>query len=172
MLRSIHKKRFWERVRPVPPELTLQVGIKGIPEVRFWSDEWPPLDLERFKTYTDDDFRKYYPESYGKAHHYLAISGGSANGSFGAGLFAGWTASGTRPEFTMVNGISTGALTAPFAFLGSDYDDVLKKVYTTTSTKDILQKNMRMFIKIRKCMSGLVILGIMRLSSTFIFGSV
>ncbi|MEH6593149.1 MAG: patatin-like phospholipase family protein, partial [Halioglobus sp.] len=52
-------------------------------------------------------------------------------------LFAGWTAAGTRPEFAMVTGVSTGALTAPFAFLGSDYDDELKTVYTTTSTKDI-----------------------------------
>ncbi len=40
----------------------------------------------------------------------------------------------------MVTGISTGALTAPFAFLGAKYDDVLKKVYTTTSTKDILKE--------------------------------
>jgi predicted acylesterase/phospholipase RssA len=45
----------------------------------------------------------------------------------------------------MVTGISTGALTAPFAFLGPDYDDVLKKVYTTTSTKDILKKRKILF---------------------------
>jgi predicted patatin/cPLA2 family phospholipase len=145
MIRSTLEKRFWNLIsrltrKPVPPELALQVGIKGVPDARFWGDEWPPLTLERFKTSTDDDIRKHYPGIYGKAHHYLAISGGSAKGAFGAGLFAGWTASGTRPEFTMVTGISTGALTAPFAFLGSDYDDVLKKVYTTISTKDILKK--------------------------------
>jgi predicted acylesterase/phospholipase RssA len=140
MMRSINKKRFLELASPVPPELTLDVGIKGIPDARFWGDEWPPEVLERLKTYTDDDLRKHYPEIYEKPHHYLAISGGGAKGAFGAGLFAGWTASGTRPEFTMVTGISTGALTAPFAFLGSDYDDVLKKVYITTSTKDILKK--------------------------------
>jgi predicted acylesterase/phospholipase RssA len=52
----------------------------------------------------------------------------------------GWTAAGTRPEFTMVTGISTGALTAPFAFLGPDYDPQLKAVYTTTTTKDIAEK--------------------------------
>ena len=124
----------------VPPELTLQVGIKEIPEARFWGDELPPGLLERLKTYTDDDIRKRQPGVYEKAHHYLAISGGGAKGAFGAGLLAGWTASGTRPEFSMVTGISTGALTAPFAFLGPDYDDVLKKVYTTTSTKNILKK--------------------------------
>ena len=34
----------------------------------------------------------------------------------------GWTETGTRPEFKMVTGVSTGALIAPFAFLGPDYD--------------------------------------------------
>jgi hypothetical protein len=125
---------------PVPPELTSQVGIEGIPEARFWGDEWPKFSLERFETYTDADFRKHFPAVYEKTNSYLAISGGGANGAFGAGLFAGWTESGTRPEFTMVTGISTGALTAPFAFLGADYDNELKKLYTTTSTKDILKK--------------------------------
>ncbi len=124
----------------VPPELTSQVGVEGIPEARFWGDEWPKFSLERFETFTDADFRKHFAGVYAKPHSYLAISGGGANGAFGAGLFAGWTESGTRPEFTMVTGISTGALTAPFAFLGPDYDDELKEVYTTTSTKDILKE--------------------------------
>ena len=128
------------RKNPVPEELTSQVGIEGIPEARFWADEWPKFSLERFETYTDADFRKRFPGIYEKTHSYLAISGGGANGAFGAGLLEGWTASGTRPEFTMVTGISTGALTAPFAFLGPDYDDELKEVYTTISTKDILKK--------------------------------
>lgn len=126
--------------KPVPPELTSLVGIDGISEARFWGDEWPRFSVDRFETYTDADFQKYSSGVYEKPHSYLAISGGGPNGAFGAGLFAGWTASGTRPEFTMVTGISTGALTAPFAFLGSDYDDELKKVYTTTSTKDILKE--------------------------------
>ena len=125
---------------PVPAELTSQVGIEGIPEARFWGDEWPKFSMERFETYTDADFRKHFKGIYGKPHNYLAISGGGPYGAFGAGIFVGWTASGTRPEFTMVTGISTGALTAPFAFLGSDYDDTLKEVYTTTSTKDILKE--------------------------------
>jgi predicted patatin/cPLA2 family phospholipase len=125
---------------PVPPELTSKAGIKGVPEARFWADEWPRFSIERFEGYSEEDFHKQFSGIFGKPHSYLAISGGGANGAFGAGLFAGWTESGTRPEFTMVTGISTGALTAPFAFLGPDYDDELKKVYTTTSTKDILKK--------------------------------
>ncbi len=125
---------------PVPPELTSQVGIKGIPGARSWGDEWPKFALERFQTYTDAYFRKHFSGIYETPHNYIAISGGGANGAFGAGLLTGWTESGRRPEFSMVTGISTGALTAPFVFLGPAYDDKLKEVYTTTSTKDIMKK--------------------------------
>ena len=72
--------------------------------------------------------------------YYLAISGGGDNGAYGAGFLNGWTAAGTRPQFKGVTGISTGALIAPFAFLGPKYDYVLKRVYTTTSQKDIFKK--------------------------------
>jgi len=72
--------------------------------------------------------------------NYLAISGGGEDGAFGAGLLIGWTAAGTRPEFKVVTGVSTGALTAPFAFLGPKYDDQLKAVYTTISAKDVLEE--------------------------------
>src|SRR5262249_45596332 len=53
---------------------------------------------------------------------YLAISGGGDNGAFGAGLLNGWSATGDRPMFKLVTGTSTGALIAPFAFLGPAYD--------------------------------------------------
>jgi predicted acylesterase/phospholipase RssA len=69
--------------------------------------------------------------------HMLAISGGGDNGAFGAGLLYGWTERGDRPEFRLVTGVSTGALTAPFAFLGSRYDEQLKAVYTTVVRDDI-----------------------------------
>lgn len=69
----------------------------------------------------------------------LAISGGGDNGAFGAGFLNGWTASGTRPEFNVVTGISTGALIAPFAFLGPRYDPMLTRFYTTISRDDIFK---------------------------------
>jgi len=72
--------------------------------------------------------------------HYLAISGGGDNGAFGAGLLSGWTQAGTRQEFKLVTGISTGALIAPFAFLGPKYDPALEADYTATSQKDIFRK--------------------------------
>jgi predicted acylesterase/phospholipase RssA len=68
----------------------------------------------------------------------LAVSGGGENGAFGAGLLCGWTVHGTRPTFDWVTGVSTGALTAPFAFLGSNYDPQLRAVYTTLSPSDVL----------------------------------
>lgn len=71
--------------------------------------------------------------------YYLAISGGGDNGAFGAGLLNGWTASGSRPEFKVVTGVSTGALIAPFAFLGSRYDDALERFYTTISQKQVFK---------------------------------
>ena len=69
----------------------------------------------------------------------LAISGGGDNGAFGAGILYGWTQTGRRPEFRLVTGVSTGALTAPFAFLGSRYDEQLKAVYTTVQRNDIAE---------------------------------
>ena len=100
----------------------------------------PAFDEEIMLTWTDEDFRSKEPAIFEKPHAYLAISGGADKGAYGAGLLVGWTKNGTRPEFTMVTGVSTGALIAPFAFLGSDYDKQLQDVFTHTSTKDILKE--------------------------------
>jgi predicted patatin/cPLA2 family phospholipase len=73
------------------------------------------------------------------AANFLAISGGGDNGAFGAGFLTGWSATGKRPEFKVVTGVSTGALTAPFAFLGSGYDANLTRVFTTISQANIFK---------------------------------
>ena len=70
----------------------------------------------------------------------LAISGGGENGAFGAGLLCGWTQQGTRPTFELVTGISTGALSAPFVFLGPSYDGQLRSVYTEITPERVLRK--------------------------------
>ncbi|MGL6095336.1 MAG: patatin-like phospholipase family protein [Fimbriiglobus sp.] len=67
----------------------------------------------------------------------LVLSGGGSYGAHTAGVLNGWTRSGTRPEFDVVTGISTGALIAPLAFLGSKNDAALRKLYTEVRTKDI-----------------------------------
>ncbi|MCZ8149382.1 MAG: patatin-like phospholipase family protein, partial [Roseomonas sp.] len=70
----------------------------------------------------------------------LAVSGGGENGAFGAGLLNGWTAHGTRPVFDLATGVSTGALTAPFAYLGPDWDEALKDVYTAITPDRVLTR--------------------------------
>ena len=70
----------------------------------------------------------------------LVLSGGGANGAYTAGVLNGWTASGSRPQFDVVTGISTGALIAPFAFLGSEYDDRLRRSYTVCKESDIFER--------------------------------
>jgi hypothetical protein len=72
-------------------------------------------------------------------YNMLAVSGGGEDGAFGAGLLCGWTAAGTRPVFEIVTGVSTGALTAPFAFLGSEWDGPLRSVYTDLTPRDVLE---------------------------------
>jgi hypothetical protein len=67
----------------------------------------------------------------------LVLSGGGSLGAYTAGLLVGWSQSGTRPKFDVVTGVSTGALIAPFAFLGPDLDPILRREYTTVSTDDI-----------------------------------
>jgi hypothetical protein len=71
---------------------------------------------------------------------FLALSGGGDDGAFGAGLLVGWSDAGTRPEFQLVTGVSTGALIAPLAFLGTRYDPELRAVYTTISADDVYKK--------------------------------
>jgi len=76
----------------------------------------------------------------GRVHYpHLVLSGGGANGAFGAGFLYGWTKNGTRPVFKIVTGVSTGALMAPYAFLGPEYDDAIREFYTNTSSRNVFQ---------------------------------
>ncbi len=67
----------------------------------------------------------------------LALSGGGANGAFGAGVMSGWTSRGDRPEFDVVTGISTGALMAPLVFLGPKLDETLARLYANAQASRI-----------------------------------
>ena len=70
---------------------------------------------------------------------WLVLSGGGDNGAFGAGLLSGWTQGGDRPAFGVMTGISTGALIAPFAFVGPSADAALKRHYTEISAADVFE---------------------------------
>lgn len=123
----------------MPDEAHKDATVLGRSDLRFWaSEDFSPTWLKVMQV-EPEEIRRTHPAITDTEHHYLAISGGGANGAYGAGLLVGWSALGTRPEFTMVTGISTGALTAPFAFLGEAYDEQLKEVYTTLDTASILE---------------------------------
>lgn len=120
----------------------LGAGVLGAcaapPRIPYGPDAGPSTRL------LDSDYRirtdartEDYPADYaprfrdGGRSHYLALSGGGADGAYGAGVLAGWTAAGTRPTFSVISGVSTGALIAPLAFLGPDQDSVLRDLYTS-----------------------------------------
>ena len=116
------------------------VEVPGGFNARMWGDELPNDVDERVQIMAEQFGDRYDADIFTNPPTYLAISGGGARGAFGAGLLKGWSESGTRPEMFIVSGISTGALIAPFAFLGSDYDDELEKFYTSISTEDLVAK--------------------------------
>ncbi len=127
-----------QKRNPVPNEALASIAqIPGIPQARIWGDK-DPAYLQSWARRSSHDLMKEYSGIMGRKHNYLAISGGGADGAFAAGLLVGWSDAGTRPEFTMVSGVSTGALAAPFAFLGPAYDERLRGVFTTYSTSDLV----------------------------------
>src|SRR6476469_7825321 len=119
-----------DRLPPVPLAMASKVKV-DIPDARFY----PDTDGRRMAALGVQAYKRALTAHHGKlpTAYFLAISGGGDDGAFGAGLLNGWSASGTRPEFKMVTGVSTGALIAPFAFLGSRYDGAIRKFYTTIS---------------------------------------
>jgi hypothetical protein len=97
--------------------------IPGIPDARVWGD-------------SAAGFARLLPQASGP---WLAISGGGSDGAYGAGVLTGWSESGRRPDFAVVSGVSIGALIAPFAFLGSRYDEEVHKNFTTIGAADIFE---------------------------------
>ena len=121
----------------VPEELANAAQIPGMGEVRGWGEGSSPV-IERSIVWTWAQ-RKASGLPMTEIN-VLTLSGGGPGGAYGAGILCGWTAAGNRPVFDVVTGISTGALIAPFAFLGPDYDKPLREFYTGVSTKDILHQ--------------------------------
>jgi predicted acylesterase/phospholipase RssA len=125
---------------PLPAALENEVQVPGFPEeIRAWADQ-PSKSLTRSAIESIQEERAAYGDDLlKKPVAMLALSGGGDNGAFGAGVLCGWTQHGDRPRFKLVTGISTGALIAPFAFLGSEYDANLK-VYTMVTQEEIFRR--------------------------------
>lgn len=122
---------------PVPETLVTQSSVPGYNRIRYWGDDGDGLSPE---IVAEIAAQQKASGNTSPDRNFLAVSGGGSNGAFGAGLLFGWTASGKRPEFTVVTGVSTGSLIAPFAFLGPPYDEYLKEAYTEVSGEDIYEK--------------------------------
>ena len=104
-------------------------GIPGIADARIWADD--PAGLSRTAPFSDGQRKS-------TSIDVLALSGGGAEGAFGAGLLVGWTEAGNRPEFSVVSGTSSGALIAPFAFLGASHDAILRDLFTSGIAQSLL----------------------------------
>ncbi len=124
---------------PVPVDHMLDAQIPGMPGIRSFGMKHSPAfqaNLVQSIQAEREDVYCTMPDGT-PGYCALALSGGSATGAFGAGFLNGWSASGSRPTFKLVTGISTGALIAPFAFLGPDYDPQLKEAFTTIESENI-----------------------------------
>jgi len=126
----------------LPEKYVESANVAGIEQVSDWG--------ETHSTYFQEDFiisvkqhMENYPELYTNPDFtidVLAISGGGSKGAYGIGLLNGWDDAGDLPDFRLVTGISTGALIAPFAFLGGDYLDIVAEFYTNVTDEDVFKK--------------------------------
>jgi len=128
------------RLTAVSEDRTTEAVVPGIPGARYWVDkEMEPFLQDAMQSFAREQAYLASTNHSGPLPpvYFLAISGGGDNGAFGAGLLKGWTEHGDRPMFKAVTGVSTGALIAPMAFLGPDYDDALEQAYTAVTQNDI-----------------------------------
>ncbi len=107
--------------------------VPGFASIRYWADA-PAATFTMMREDIAVDATIARPDTL------LALSGGADDGAYAAGFLKGWSDTGDRPQFTLVSGVSTGALIAPFAFLGSDHDDKLRAFFTEISRKDIYRQ--------------------------------
>lgn len=124
-----------------PPALMNETSIPGLPDVRASAGRRSDAFMADLRLSFGQESAADFPLGEGGVVRYpqLALSGGGANGAFGAGFLNGWTQTGRRPVFKIVTGVSTGALIAPFAFVGPDYDDALREFYTTNASRNIFR---------------------------------
>lgn len=131
----------FDRRVAVPPAERSEASVLNIANARFFVDQPEAMAAEQ-KLALDREARSLGIAKGGvlPTAHLLSLSGGGDNGAFGAGLLVGWTAHGDRPKFKLVTGVSTGALIAPFAFLGRDHDSALTDVYTNINPSKVYEK--------------------------------
>lgn len=127
------------RLDAPPAAETEKIQVLGIPNARFFVDRSIEAILQEGLLAVDREVASIPrgPNDERPPANFLALSGGGEKGAFGAGLMVGWSESGQRPEFKLVTGVSTGALIAPFAFLGPSRDQQLRHVFTGITQKSV-----------------------------------
>lgn len=108
---------------------------------QYFGTQTDPLEALRFDARSSSDLweRHLHAPSMNSAPNILVLSGGGEDGAFGAGLLVGWSTTHKRPDFDLITGISTGALIAPFAFLGSTHDGALRQIFTQYGADDLIR---------------------------------
>ena len=124
----------WPDRLPATAQMQSEARVAGYGDIRIWQDAdvaawqaWRSRFIEERSQNRDTNV----PITM------LAISSGSDKGAYSAGFLIGWSQTGERPKFDLVSGVSTGALIAPFAFLGPEYDHVIRDLYTGIDADDI-----------------------------------
>ena len=112
--------------RAAPPELIGTATPPGFPP----SVRLVTTDQRTFSALAPDFFGGIRSAAIDGTVDILALSGGGSGGAYGAGVLAGMTRAHARPQFEMVTGVSAGALLAPFAFLGPDWDARMQEAFT------------------------------------------
>jgi hypothetical protein len=120
---------------PVPESLIDSVSVPHVPrDIRTWGDrrsEMLQRSLQASFVQTQRAYGDHEPMDV------LSISSGGLQGAYAAGVLCGWTEHGTRPVFRVVSGVSIGAIIAPFAFLGSSFDDRLQDMARSATQENI-----------------------------------
>jgi predicted acylesterase/phospholipase RssA len=127
----------------LPQASASQIELDGFHDIRFWGDA-SARDIHALvmaDAPIAETLKPLAAEKHPPVSNLLAISGGAEDGAFGAGLLVGWSDAGTRPVFDLVTGVSSGALIAPFAFLGREHDGQLREIFTKYGRQDIFTYN-------------------------------
>jgi len=126
----------------LPEEYFDIASVEGFEQVRDWG-EYHSEYFQNDMIQAHKDLKKNFPELFNNPDStidILAISGGGSKGAYGIGVLNGWSDSGDSPNFRLVTGISTGALIAPYAFLGGEYLDIIAEFYTNVSDEDVYKE--------------------------------
>lgn len=133
------------RPLPAPPEDRYAdarlAGFQNSSDFRAWGDVAAPDIEERLALFVEQQIADAERQGIRPREieiNALLLSGGGSDGPYGAGLLVGWSETGERPEFDLVTGISAGAIIAPFAYLGPDYDQVLRELIFDRDNENLI----------------------------------